>query len=175
MKARDKEAVIEAFRQGELKVLVSTTVIEVGVDVPQATVMVVEHAERYGLSQLHQLRGRVGRAGQQAYCYLISGARRGSPAMERLLTMAGTTDGFEIAEKDLELRGPGEYLGTRQSGVPDHTLAVMLRHPELLEEAMSSARRLLAGDPGLARKEHAHLRRSVMVQWGESLALTDAG
>ncbi|HID11561.1 MAG TPA: ATP-dependent DNA helicase RecG, partial [Candidatus Latescibacteria bacterium] len=127
MKGEEKEAVMRAFKEGKIDVLVSTTVIEVGVDIPNATVMVVEHAERFGLAQLHQLRGRVGRGEAQSYCILLTGEKLSDEARERMLTMVRTNDGFEIAEKDLELRGPGEFMGTRQSGMPEFRIAHLIR------------------------------------------------
>ncbi|HIE04081.1 MAG TPA: ATP-dependent DNA helicase RecG, partial [Candidatus Latescibacteria bacterium] len=127
MRGDEKEEVMRAFKEGRTDVLVSTTVIEVGVDVPNATVMVVERAERFGLAQLHQLRGRVGRGKARSYCILLTGERLSDEARERILTMVRTNDGFEIAEKDLELRGPGEFMGTRQSGMPEFRIAHLIR------------------------------------------------
>src|SRR5204862_7580619 len=127
IKPAEKERVMSAFVAGEIKILVSTTVIEVGVDVPNASVMIVEHAERFGLSQLHQLRGRVGRGAEQSYCVLMSSEKQTSVAQQRLGIMAETSDGFRIAEKDLELRGPGEVMGTRQSGVPTFRVGNLVR------------------------------------------------
>ena len=135
MKPAEKEKVMSAFVAGEIKILVSTTVIEVGVDVPNASVMVVEHAERFGLSQLHQLRGRVGRGAEKSYCLLLTSDKRTAIAEERLGIMAKTNDGFIIAEKDLELRGPGELLGTKQSGLPEFRIANIVRDQPLLEQA----------------------------------------
>jgi ATP-dependent DNA helicase RecG len=135
MKPAEKEKVMSAFVAGEIKILVSTTVIEVGVDVPNASVMVVEHAERFGLSQLHQLRGRVGRGAEKSYCILLTSDKRTAIAEERLGIMAKTNDGFIIAEKDLELRGPGELLGTKQSGLPEFRIGNIVRDQALLEQA----------------------------------------
>jgi ATP-dependent DNA helicase RecG len=139
MKPADKEAVMRAFVAGEIKILVSTTVIEVGVDVPNASVMIVEHAERFGLSQLHQLRGRVGRGAKKSYCVLLTSDKKTAVAEERLGIMAKTSDGFVIAEKDLEIRGPGELLGTRQSGLPEFRIGNLVRDRELLESAKREA------------------------------------
>ena len=139
MKPAEKEKVMSAFVKGEIKILVSTTVIEVGVDVPNASVMIVEHAERFGLSQLHQLRGRVGRGAEKSYCVLLTSDKKTVIAEERLGIMAQTNDGFKIAEKDLELRGPGELLGTRQSGLPEFRIANLVRDQELLEKARKEA------------------------------------
>jgi ATP-dependent DNA helicase RecG len=139
MKAADKEAVMRRFVAGEIQILVSTTVIEVGVDVPNASVMIVEHAERFGLSQLHQLRGRVGRGAEKSYCLLLTSDKQTSVANERLGIMAQTDDGFVIAEKDLELRGPGELLGTRQSGLPEFRVANLVRDQQFLAGARKEA------------------------------------
>jgi ATP-dependent DNA helicase RecG len=143
MSQEEKDSVMEPFRQGEIHILVSTTVIEVGVDVANASVMVIEHADRFGLSQLHQLRGRVGRGDEQAYCILLAGDKRSSVAAERLKIMEGTTDGFKVAEKDLEIRGPGEVMGTRQSGLPEFRVGNIVRDRELLELAKKEADQLL--------------------------------
>jgi len=139
LKPDAKERVMKAFAAGELQILVSTTVIEVGVDVANANVMIVEHAERFGLSQLHQLRGRVGRDRHQSYCFLLYQAPLSEEARERLKAVAGTTDGFEIAEHDLRLRGPGDFFGTRQAGIPTFRLLDLLRDRELLDVAQREA------------------------------------
>jgi ATP-dependent DNA helicase RecG len=139
MKPAEKETVMNAFVAGEIKILVSTTVIEVGVDVPNASVMIVEHAERFGLSQLHQLRGRVGRGAKKSYCVLLTSDKKTAVAEERLGIMAKTTDGFVVAEKDLEIRGPGELLGTRQSGLPEFRIGNLVRDRLLLENARREA------------------------------------
>jgi ATP-dependent DNA helicase RecG len=139
MKPAEKEKVMSAFVAGDIKILVSTTVIEVGVDVPNASVMIVEHAERFGLSQLHQLRGRVGRGAEKSYCILLTSDKRTAIAEERLGIMAKTNDGFRIAEKDLELRGPGELLGTKQSGLPEFRIGNIVRDQAILEQAKHEA------------------------------------
>jgi ATP-dependent DNA helicase RecG len=144
MKPAEKEKVMSAFVAGEIKILVSTTVIEVGVDVPNASVMIVEHAERFGLSQLHQLRGRVGRGAEKSYCILLTSDKKTAVAEERLGIMAQTNDGFRIAEKDLELRGPGELLGTKQSGLPEFRIGNIVRDQEILETAKKEAEFYLA-------------------------------
>ncbi|MGI9066695.1 MAG: ATP-dependent DNA helicase RecG [Pyrinomonadaceae bacterium] len=144
MKTADKEEVMRRFVAGEIDILVSTTVIEVGVDVPNASVMVVEHAERFGLSQLHQLRGRVGRGAEKSYCVLLTSDKKTAVANERLGIMAKTNDGFLIAEKDLELRGPGELLGTKQSGLPEFRVANLVRDQQFLEGARKEAEFYLA-------------------------------
>ncbi|HEX8249386.1 MAG TPA: ATP-dependent DNA helicase RecG [Pyrinomonadaceae bacterium] len=139
MKAGEKEAVMQSFTEGDIQILVSTTVIEVGVDVPNASLMIIEHAERFGLSQLHQLRGRVGRGAEQSYCVLLTNDKKTAVAKERLGIMEETTDGFRIAEKDLELRGQGEILGTRQSGVQTFRIGNIIRDLEILETARKEA------------------------------------
>jgi ATP-dependent DNA helicase RecG len=139
MKPADKEDVMRRFVGGEIQILVSTTVVEVGVDVSNATVMVVEHAERFGLSQLHQLRGRVGRGAEKSFCLLLTSDRKTSVANERLGIMARTSDGFVVAEKDLELRGPGELLGTKQSGLPEFRVGNLVRDIQILEKAKQEA------------------------------------
>jgi ATP-dependent DNA helicase RecG len=143
LKAADKEEVMSRFQRNDLQILVSTTVIEVGVDVPNATVMVIEHAERFGLAQLHQLRGRVGRGGHQSYCVLVTG-KLSEEAQERIQTLVKTNDGFVIAEADLTLRGPGEFFGTKQSGLPVFRIANLARDREVLEVARSEAEQFVA-------------------------------
>ena len=142
-----KEAAMRDFQAGEIKILVATTVIEVGVDVPNAAVMVIEQAERFGLAQIHQLRGRVGRGAQQSYCVLVTG-KLGDIARERIRTLVESNDGFYIAEMDMRLRGPGEFFGTRQSGIPGLRFANLLRDTEILEQARSEAQRLIEEKPG---------------------------
>jgi ATP-dependent DNA helicase RecG len=139
MKPEEKDEVMRAFISGETKILVSTTVIEVGVDVPNASVMVVEHAERFGLSQLHQLRGRVGRGAEQSFCVLLASDKQTEVARERLGIMEETNDGFKIAEKDLEIRGPGEVMGTRQAGLPEFRIASLVRDLNILQDARKEA------------------------------------
>lgn len=166
LKAAEKERTMAAFAGGELDVLVSTTVIEVGVDVPNAALMVVENAERFGLSQLHQLRGRVGRGGHQSYCVLVT-ATRSEESRARLKVLAGTTDGFKIAEEDLKLRGPGDFFGRRQHGLPQLHIADLAGDVRLLHEAQAAAEALLRQDPGLMRQEHRPLREKVMQMFEE--------
>jgi ATP-dependent DNA helicase RecG len=141
LKADAKDRVMKAFAAGELQLLVSTTVVEVGVDVPNASVMIVEHAERFGLSQLHQLRGRVGRDRYQSFCFLLYQSPLTDDARERLRALTETTDGFEIAERDLLLRGPGDFFGTRQAGVPTFRMIDLVRDRELLDQAQREAAR----------------------------------
>lgn len=157
MKAPEKDAVMAAFAAGDISVLVATTVIEVGVDVPNATIMVIEHAERFGLSQLHQLRGRVGRGGAQSICLLLRGTT-GEVARARLSIMRETEDGFRIAEEDLRLRGAGEMLGTRQSGLPDFRLADIEAHGDLMAMARDDARLVIETDPSLGTPRGKALR-----------------
>jgi ATP-dependent DNA helicase RecG len=158
MKSEEKDAVMKQFSSGELQILVSTTVIEVGVNVPNASVMVIEHAERFGLSQLHQLRGRIGRGSRKSYCILMTDVKRSKDAKVRLETMARTTDGFEIAEVDLKLRGPGDFLGTKQSGLPEFRFADIVEDQGHVHEAREWAIRILNEDPGLKRPDNAGLR-----------------
>lgn len=158
MRVRDKDAVMSRFVAGEVKILVATTVIEVGVNVPAATMMVIEHAERFGLAQLHQLRGRVGRGGAQSYCFLLYHPDHSAVAKERLKIMRETEDGFLIAERDLELRGPGDILGTKQSGVPEFRLADLGAHADLLSMARDDARLLVSKDRKLQSPRGQALR-----------------
>lgn len=159
MKADEKAQVMDRFKRNETQLLVSTTVVEVGVDVPNATVMVVEHAERFGLSQLHQLRGRVGRGSSRSFCYLMTHPKTGEATTERLEVLEETTDGFKIAEADLEIRGPGEFLGTRQAGGLPFRLANLVRDRDWLLRARDDAMELLRDDPELNHIEHLPLRR----------------
>jgi ATP-dependent DNA helicase RecG len=161
MKGEEKDAVMDLFRQGKLDVLVSTTVIEVGVDVPNANIMWVEHAERFGLSQLHQLRGRVGRGEHKSYCILMMGWAQSPEAQERVRFMESTNDGFKIAEYDLEIRGPGEFLGVRQSGMPGFKMANLVRDLPLLEEARTAAFELLEKDPKLSQRDSQPLKQQI--------------
>jgi len=176
--AQERNEAMDRFVRGEDRILVATTVIEVGVDVPNATVMLVEHAERFGLSQLHQLRGRVGRGAAKSHCLLLtgtSGAEWGPAARERLKVMEDTTDGFRIAEADLELRGPGEFLGTRQSGMPDFAVAELTRDQAILQEAREEAFALIKSDPDLRRPENAALRDAFHNRWRGRLSLARVG
>ncbi|MBP2684172.1 MAG: recG, partial [Deltaproteobacteria bacterium] len=159
MKAAEKEATMGRFKGGELQLLVSTTVVEVGVDVPEATVMVVEHAERFGLSQLHQLRGRVGRGTRPSSCFLMAGGEQGKDAAARLSVMERTVDGFRIAEEDLRIRGPGDFAGVRQSGIPDLVFADLVRDASILRLAREIAEELHRDDPALSAPAHVGIRR----------------
>ena len=166
-----KDYEMDRFKKGETNVLVSTTVIEVGVDVPNASVMVIENAERFGLSQLHQLRGRVGRGADQSYCILMTGDKLGNDARTRIETMVRTNDGFVIAETDLRLRGPGDLLGTQQSGLPQLRIADLIEDAGLLQQARQVAMRVLEEDPSLSEPRHAPIANAMRdrtdeVVWG---------
>jgi ATP-dependent DNA helicase RecG len=171
MKSEEKAQIMEAFRRGETRVLVSTTVVEVGLDIPNATVMLVQEAERFGLSQLHQLRGRVGRGAAQSHCFLLAGERCSLEAKERLAVLEASSDGFVIAEKDLELRGPGEFMGTRQSGIPELAVANLARDVALLEQAQVLAQQVVGADPTLSLPEHRGLAQALEERWEGRLAL----
>ncbi len=175
MRGEEKDAVMRRFRNGEYQVLVCTTVVEVGIDVPNATVMVIEHAEHFGLAQLHQLRGRVGRGEHRSLCFLLASYAQGDVARERLRVMEETNDGFRIAEKDLEIRGPGEFLGTRQSGLPDFRAANLVRDGALLRHAQEDAAAWLASDPGLASPASPPLRAVLEARWAGRLELARIG
>ena len=170
-----KDAVMQSFKAGDLRLLVSTTVIEVGIDVPNAAVMLIEHAERFGLSQLHQLRGRVGRGAWKSYCILLTGSNLSEDARRRVRAMTDTNDGFRIAEVDLELRGPGEFFGTRQSGLPEFRAADLIRDAAILQEARHDAAAIIAADGKLRRPEHAELRRQLLARWRGKLDLASVG
>jgi ATP-dependent DNA helicase RecG len=159
MKAKDKEYEMQRFKNGETQIMVATTVIEVGVDVPNASVMVIENAERFGLSQLHQLRGRVGRGADQAYCILMSSYKLSNEAKTRLETMVKTSDGFEIADVDLKLRGPGDLQGTQQSGILALKIADLVKDEQLLRYARNDALDLLKDDPKLEKEENRKIKK----------------
>lgn len=184
MKSDEKERVMASYKKGEIQVLVATTVVEVGVDVPNATVMMIEHAERFGLAQLHQLRGRVGRSAYQSYCLLIASGgvlfrstkpkeagEAPSAARERLDALVRSTDGFVIAEEDLRIRGPGEFFGFRQWGMPEFRVANLLRDAELLQQARQEAFALLKQDPQLKLPAHRALRETMLRRWETKLDL----
>ena len=156
--SEEKDAIMQSFAKGEIDILVSTTVIEVGVNVPNASVMIIEHAERFGLSQLHQLRGRIGRGSRQSYCILMPDHAVSESGAVRLKTMERTTDGFEIAEVDLKLRGPGDFLGTKQSGLPDFRFGDIIQDQDLLELAKKQAIELMEQDFLLSKQEHLELK-----------------
>ncbi len=175
MPPTEKQRAMDDFRRGDLQVLVSTTVIEVGVDVPNASVMVIASPERFGLSQLHQLRGRVGRGGHAGFCAVLAEAELSDTARRRLEAFANTTDGFELAEIDFELRGPGDLFGARQSGLPPLRIANLQRDRQILEEARDAARELFDADPGLKHPNHAKLRRQMLRRYGDALDISDVG
>jgi ATP-dependent DNA helicase RecG len=181
LKTDEKDRTMAAFKKGDIQVLVSTTVVEVGVDVPNATVMMIEHAERFGLAQLHQLRGRVGRGEQQSYCLLMASTsmragkpaegESGSSARERLEALVRSVDGFAIAEEDLRLRGPGEFFGFRQWGMPEFRVASIVRDADLLQQARQEAFALLKIDRDLKSPMHRLLRETMLRKWGKKLEL----
>jgi ATP-dependent DNA helicase RecG len=175
LKSAERDRIMRSFRDGALSLLVATTVIEVGIDIPNATVMVVEHAERFGLSQLHQLRGRVGRGAAQSFCLLVNRETAGAVAAERLRVMEKEHDGFKIAEADLRLRGPGELLGARQSGLADLHFANLARDARLLAEARREALDWLEKDPQLKSKASAAIREILRHRWNTTLELASVG
>jgi ATP-dependent DNA helicase RecG len=164
MPAKDKDFEMQRFVKGETQIMVATTVIEVGVNVPNATVMIIENAERFGLSQLHQLRGRVGRGGEQSFCILMSSNKLSTEGKLRLSTMVKTNDGFEIAETDLKLRGPGDIAGTQQSGILDLKLADLSTDQVLLQEARNLVIHIFKQDPKLEDPKNRLLRDHLLVQ-----------
>ncbi len=172
MPSADKQQIMAEFRKGRIDILVSTVVIEVGVDVPNATIMVIEGADRFGLAQLHQLRGRIGRGESKSYCLLFAETER-DIAKNRLEVMTRTTDGFEIAEQDLRIRGPGEFFSARQHGLPDLKIANIIEDYELLVMARKHAFELASADPMLTQKQHRSLRQILITKFGESLGLAD--
>ncbi len=174
MRSVEKKEVMSRFKNREIDILVSTTVIEVGIDVPNASVMVIENAGRFGLSQMHQLRGRVGRGTHKSSCHLIIGPTTGD-GIRRIKAMTRTNDGFELAEADLEIRGPGEFFGTRQSGLPDFKIANILRDASLLEVAKSEANRLAKADPSLSQPVHQVLKEVLQTQWRGHLKMASIG
>jgi len=176
MKPDQKDAVMQSFARGDIKILVATTVIEVGVNVPAATVMIIEHAERFGLAQLHQLRGRVGRGSVASYCFLLFNPDCGETARDRLKTMRDTEDGFIIAEHDLTLRGPGDILGREQSGVPNMRLADISAHADILEFARDDAKIIISKDPKLLTERGQALRHLLyLFERDQAIKLLQAG
>jgi ATP-dependent DNA helicase RecG len=166
--ADQKETNMQRFVSHDTQIMVSTTVIEVGVNVPNATVMVIENAEKFGLSQLHQLRGRVGRGAEKSYCILMTSTQIGAEAKQRIKTMTSTNNGFEIAEKDLELRGPGEIEGTRQSGALNFKLADLVKDKPILEAAKKIAEQLVEEDPELESEENQPLKNYLLSLHGKT-------
>tara|TARA_X000000950_G_C13399928_1_gene451736 strand:- start:21 stop:548 length:528 start_codon:yes stop_codon:yes gene_type:complete len=161
MKSEDKAYEMERFVQGKTQIMVATTVIEVGVNVSNASVMVIESAERFGLSQLHQLRGRVGRGADQSYCFLMTGSKLSREAQTRMETMTKSNDGFEIAEVDLRLRGPGNIMGTQQSGILQFKIADLIQDQALLKAARDQALRILKEDASLKNADHQCIKRTL--------------
>jgi ATP-dependent DNA helicase RecG len=171
-----KDQVMRMFQKGELQILVATTVIEVGVDVPNATVMVIEHAERFGLAQLHQLRGRIGRGAAKSYCILMTGGKVSEEGQKRLDAMVRTNDGFKIAELDLELRGPGEFFGTRQAGLPTFRVANIIRDAQLLEAAKHEAAAVIAGpNDEISAAEISRALVHMRARWQHTYGLVEVG
>ncbi len=175
LKPDEKEKLMRDFKAGEIQLLVSTTVIEVGIDVPNASIMMIEHAERFGLAQLHQLRGRVGRGAAESHCLLMRSERCSEVGMQRLAVMTESNDGFRIAEADLEIRGPGEVLGTRQSGMPDFRVANLLRDGRILEEARQEAFQLVEDNNFIDNPRYEDLRLELKKRWGGRLELASLG
>jgi ATP-dependent DNA helicase RecG len=178
MDADEKDRTMQRFVRGEIQVLVSTTVIEVGVDVPNANVMVIEHAERFGLSQLHQLRGRIGRGAAKSYCILMTADKKGitEEGEKRLQAMVRTQNGFEISELDLELRGPGEFFGTRQAGAPQFRVASLLRDRKILELAKREAAIVVAkSDPEITDEERKRVLEHLRTHWQRRYGLVEVG
>ena len=175
MKTVEKDRVMDSFRQGDIQLLVATTVIEVGVDVPNATVMMIEHADRFGLSQLHQLRGRVGRGADKSYCLLIPSDHYSEDAARRLKVMVDTDDGFRIAEADLEIRGPGDFLGTRQAGLPDFRVASLLKDLRILESARQEAFTYVQKTDQLSTEDALQVKNELVRRWGGRLELAAIG
>jgi ATP-dependent DNA helicase RecG len=172
----EKDQTMRRFQAGEIDVLVATTVIEVGVDVPNATVMVVEHAERFGLAQMHQLRGRIGRGSAKSYCVLMTGGKVSPEADQRLNAMVRTQNGFEIAELDLQLRGPGEFFGTRQAGMPSLRLANLVRDRQLLEIAKTEATRFVADyDAEITPADRERVMDHMRNHWQRRYGLVEVG
>lgn len=176
MSSDEKDEVMKRFQQREIDVLVSTTVIEVGVDVPNATLMIIEHAERFGLSQLHQLRGRIGRGSAKSYCVLMTGKKVSPEAEQRLDTMVRTNDGFEIAEKDLEIRGPGEFFGTKQAGMPSLRVANLIRDRRILEAAKREAAAVVNGPTeDISQEEVTRTLKYLQAHWNRRYGLVEVG
>jgi len=174
MTTEEKDAIMDRFRQGDIQVLVSTSVVEVGVDVPNATLMTIESGERFGLAQLHQLRGRISRGKYPGFCCVFASPQT-EESQERLKALEASTDGFQLAETDFRLRGPGELFGTRQHGLPPLRVADLLRDTDLLIEARRDALAVVAADPGLALPRNSALRQRMLARYGKALDLGDVG
>jgi len=176
MEADLKEQVMRLFQQGKIQILVSTTVIEVGVDVPNAAIMVIEHAERFGLAQLHQLRGRIGRGAAKSYCILMTGGKVSEEAERRLDALVRTNDGFQIAELDLEMRGPGEFFGTKQAGMPSFQVASLIRDRDLLELAKKEAAAVISGpNSEISQTEIDRALWQMRTRWQKTYGLVEVG
>lgn len=175
IKSRERESIMQAFRDGDYDILVATTVVEVGVDVPNATVMVIEHAERFGLSQLHQLRGRIGRGEDQSFCLLVANPPLSEEAQKRLKAVTSITDGFKISEIDLKLRGPGEFFGTRQHGLPELKIADIVADAKLLYQARNWAFKIIKEDPDLTQKYNLCIRSNFIRKYKRRFSLVDIG
>jgi ATP-dependent DNA helicase RecG len=172
----EKEHIMREFQRGEINVLVATTVIEVGVDVSNAAIMVIEHADRFGLAQLHQLRGRIGRGAAKSYCILMYGGKVSEEGQRRLDAMVRTSDGFQIAELDLELRGPGEFFGTKQAGIPSFRVANIIRDRQLLEAAKREVAFVLSGpNQEISQAEIDHALKHMRTRWALSYGLVEVG
>jgi ATP-dependent DNA helicase RecG len=167
--APDKQSIMERFRRGETSALVSTTVIEVGVDVPNATIMLIENAERFGLAQLHQLRGRIGRGEHKSYCILLS-AEKSEETVAKLAVLENTSDGFEVAEADWSMRGPGDLLGTAQSGLPALKLGDLKKDAQIMRRARAAATLIMENDPELKTRENQRFRRLIVEEHGRTFS-----
>jgi ATP-dependent DNA helicase RecG len=167
--APEKQSIMERFRRGDTSVLISTTVIEVGVDVPNATIMLIENAERFGLAQLHQLRGRIGRGEHKSYCILLS-EEKSPETVKKLAVLERTSDGFEVAEADWNLRGPGDLLGTAQSGLPALKLGDLKRDAAVMRRARAAATAIMEADPELKRPENQRFRRLIVEERGRTFS-----
>jgi ATP-dependent DNA helicase RecG len=165
MTAAEKDRIMASFTAMEIQILVATTIVEVGIDMPEASLMIIEHADRFGLSQLHQLRGRVGRSDICSYCILLVEHKGSADAWKRLRILEETSDGFRIAEEDLTIRGPGEFMGTRQSGIPDFRIADVFRDRRILNDAKEDAFALVDGDPRLERSDHRAIKEELFWRW----------
>jgi ATP-dependent DNA helicase RecG len=174
MPGNEKDKIMSDFKKGKIDILVSTVVIEVGIDVPNATIMLIENAERFGLSQLHQLRGRVGRGGHDSYCFLLADPKT-ADAQKRLKAMEDTVDGFAIAEEDFQIRGPGEFFGTRQHGLPEIRFGNILSDMQIMEQARHAALELVKEDPNLGFPQHRLLRENLYRRFKGRMDLIHVG
>jgi ATP-dependent DNA helicase RecG len=175
LNADEKRELLNNFKYGNILILVSTTVVEVGVDISDATVMVIENAERFGLSQLHQLRGRIGRNSYQSYCLLVHSKEVSEDGRKRIDALLNYTDGFKISEVDLAMRGPGDFFGTRQSGLPEFKYSNIIRDIEILKRARNDAIDIIKNDPELANTENYVLKKTLLSKWQEELNLSSVG